>query len=145
MAIDIDRLTEAELIDLNRRIVERLRFLQQMRAHASMLQFSLGDRVTFDTDDGRRIVGTLMRYNKKSVTVFTNDQHRWNMSPSFRAVPNPATSPHRLRAPPLPRQKVSGQRSRRPKYQDRSMRVCSALRIWLKITSRDQVFCGIAR
>jgi hypothetical protein len=35
MAIDIDRLTEAELIDLNRRIVERLRFLQQMRAHAS--------------------------------------------------------------------------------------------------------------
>ena len=37
MAIDIDRLTEAERSDLNRRIVERLRFLQQMRAHASML------------------------------------------------------------------------------------------------------------
>lgn len=33
MTIDIDRLTEAELIDLNHRIVERLRFLQQMRAH----------------------------------------------------------------------------------------------------------------
>ncbi len=33
MTIDIDRLTEAELIDLNRRIVERLRLLQQMRAH----------------------------------------------------------------------------------------------------------------
>lgn len=95
MAIDIDRLTEAELIDLNRRIVERLRFLQPMRAHASMLQFSLGDRVTFDTDDGRRIVGTLMRYNKKSVTVFTDDQHRWNVSPSFlrRAEPRDITPP----------------------------------------------------
>ena len=33
MTTDIDRLTEAELIDLNHRIVERLRFLQQMRAH----------------------------------------------------------------------------------------------------------------
>ena len=93
MAIDIDRLTEAELLDLNRRIVERLRFLQQMRAHASMLQFSLGDRVTFDTDDGRTIVGTLMRYNKKSVTVITDDHHRWNVAPVFlrRAEPRDIT------------------------------------------------------
>ncbi len=30
--IDIDRLSEAELVDLNHRVVERLRFLQQMRA-----------------------------------------------------------------------------------------------------------------
>ena len=30
MKIDIDKLTEAELIDLNNRIVERLRFLHQM-------------------------------------------------------------------------------------------------------------------
>jgi hypothetical protein len=37
VAIDIDKLTEPELVDLNNRIVARLRFLQQMRAHASML------------------------------------------------------------------------------------------------------------
>ncbi|WP_205781096.1 hypothetical protein [Methylocaldum sp. SAD2] len=83
MTIDIDRLTEAELIDLNRRVVERLRFLHQMRAHASMLRFSIGARVTFDTDDGRTIVGTLVRYNKKSVTIVTDDHHRWNVSPTF--------------------------------------------------------------
>ncbi len=34
MRIDIDRLTEAELIDLNNRVVARLQFLAQMRAHA---------------------------------------------------------------------------------------------------------------
>jgi len=45
--IDIDALTEAELIDLNNRIVERLRFLNQMRAHGQMLQFKIGDRVSF--------------------------------------------------------------------------------------------------
>lgn len=33
MKIDIDKLAEAELIDLNNRIVERLRFLHQMRSH----------------------------------------------------------------------------------------------------------------
>jgi len=37
MRIDIDQLTEAELVDLNNRIVERLRVLSQMRAHARML------------------------------------------------------------------------------------------------------------
>ena len=43
--IDIDRLSEAELVDLHHKIVERLRFLEQMRAHARMLDFSIGDRV----------------------------------------------------------------------------------------------------
>jgi hypothetical protein len=47
MAINIDQLSEAELIDLNNRIVARLRFLQQMRAHVEMLEFNIGDRVTF--------------------------------------------------------------------------------------------------
>ena len=36
MRIEIDKLTEAELVDLNNRIVARLRFLREMRAHAAM-------------------------------------------------------------------------------------------------------------
>ena len=83
MAIDIDQLTEAELIDLNRRIVERLRFLHQMRAHATMVKFSIDDRVTFNTEDGRTVVGALVRYNKQTVSVVTDDGHRWNVSPRF--------------------------------------------------------------
>ena len=35
--INIDQLTEAELVDLNHKIVERLRFLQHMRAHGAMI------------------------------------------------------------------------------------------------------------
>jgi hypothetical protein len=41
MKIDIDRLTEAELIDLNHRIVARLHLLNQMRAHSEMLEFKI--------------------------------------------------------------------------------------------------------
>jgi hypothetical protein len=33
--IDIDKLSEKELIDLNNRVVARLKFLRDMRAHAS--------------------------------------------------------------------------------------------------------------
>lgn len=100
MRIDIDKLTEAELIDLNNRIVERLRFLNQMRAHAGMLEFRIGDQVTFQPAGRPPVVGMLTRYNRKTVTVITDDGHRWNVSPQFltrargaevaadRAVPN---------------------------------------------------------
>jgi hypothetical protein len=81
--INIDHLTEAELVDLNHRIVERLRLLSQVRAHKAMLEFRIGDRVTFDVEGGERVFGVLTRYNKKSVTVITDDGRRWNVSPRF--------------------------------------------------------------
>jgi len=83
MAIDIDKLTEAELIDLNNRIVARLRFLSQMRAHAQMLDFKIGDRVSFHSEGHRNVVGMLTRYNRKTVTVVTDDGQRWNVSPTL--------------------------------------------------------------
>ena len=82
MKIDIDKLTEAELIDLNHRIVERLRFLHQMRAHKTMLEFSLGERVCFQPDGRPLIFGVVTRYNKKTVTVITDTGEHWNVSPS---------------------------------------------------------------
>jgi len=83
MEINIDDLTEAELIALNHRIVERLRFLHQMRAHADMLEFKIGDRVTFQSDGQPPVTGMLIRYNKKTVTVITDEGQHWNVAPSF--------------------------------------------------------------
>jgi hypothetical protein len=83
MHIDIDKLTEAELTDLNHRIVARLQFLSQMRAHAQMLEFKIGDRVSFQPDGYRRVVGMVTRYNRKTITVITDDGQRWNVSPAL--------------------------------------------------------------
>lgn len=75
---------------LNHRIVERLRFLQQMRAHAKMLEFSIGDRVMFEPDARGPVIGVLTRYNKKTVTVLTENGERWNITPSLlRKAPTP--------------------------------------------------------
>jgi hypothetical protein len=90
MKIDLDKLTEAELIDLNNRIVARLRFLNQMRTHAQMLEFKVGDRVSFQPEGRPSLVGMLIRYNKKTVTVITDDGEHWNVSPGFlRKVEKP--------------------------------------------------------
>ncbi len=83
MAIDIDKLTEPELIDLNNRIVARLKFLQQMRAHASMLDFSLGERVSFQPDGHPVLFGVITKYNRKSVTVITESGQHWTVAPTF--------------------------------------------------------------
>jgi hypothetical protein len=81
--INIDQMTEAELIDLNHRVVQRLRLISQVHAHKAMLEFRIGDRVTFKPENGNPVFGILTRYNKKSVTVITDDGHRWNVSPRF--------------------------------------------------------------
>jgi len=83
MRIDIDGLTEAELIDLNNRVVERLKFLRHMRAHSQMLEFSIGDRVSFQPEGRPLQVGMLTRYNKKTVSLVTDEGHRWNVSPTL--------------------------------------------------------------
>lgn len=93
MKIDIDRLTEPELIDLNHRIVERLKLLEQLRAHGTMLEFSIGERVTFSPDGRPPVTGMLVKYNKKTVTDVTDDGQRWTVSPSFLQASPTQTTP----------------------------------------------------
>src|SRR5215469_14426113 len=81
--IDIDRLTEDELIDLNHRIISRLRFLRDMRSHAAMVKFRIGERVRFQPVGHPEITGFLTRYNKKSVSIIADNGQRWNVHPSF--------------------------------------------------------------
>lgn len=87
MPIDIEQLSEAEMIDLNRRIVERLRMLQQMRAHSDMLKHSIGDRVAFMADGSREIVGVLTKYNRKTVSILEENGQQWNVAPSLLYKP----------------------------------------------------------
>lgn len=86
MRIDIDALTKAELIDLNNRIVERLRFLHQIRSHKQMLDFRIGDRVMYQPEGRPLLSDTLTRDNKKTVTVVTDGGERWNVSPGLLQV-----------------------------------------------------------
>jgi hypothetical protein len=92
MNIDIDTLTEPELIDLNHRVVARLRMLRDMRAHVGMLDFRIGDRVAFQPPGRHPLEGVLTRYNRKTVTVITDDGAQWNVSPVYlRKVEEPKT------------------------------------------------------
>jgi hypothetical protein len=86
MVIDLTKLSEDELITLNRRIVERLQLMRSARSLTQLAKFSVGMVVEFDTDDGRRMSGTVARLNRRTATIMTASG-RWRVSPSLlRAV-----------------------------------------------------------
>jgi len=91
--IDIDQLSESQLIDLNHRIVARLRFLRELEAHSSMLEFRIGERVRFQPQGRSPMTGVITRYNKKSVSILTEDGQRWNVAPQLLERVQPAARP----------------------------------------------------
>jgi hypothetical protein len=81
--INIDSLSEEELVELNHKIVTRLRFLGEMRSHGAMLDFRIGEKVKFRPTGRPELIGTLTRYNKKTVTVITESGEHWNVAPGL--------------------------------------------------------------
>ena len=81
MKIDIYSLSYEDLVALNHRIVERLKFLDAVNTHEEMMQFAPGDQVSFEPSGRGRQFGTLVKYNKKTVTIITEAGQKWNVSP----------------------------------------------------------------
>ncbi len=78
--INIDGLSIDELIALNHRVIERIKFLEKAQAHVDMMAFNLGAKVSFEAADGRRF-GRLAKYNRKTVTVITDEGQQWRIPP----------------------------------------------------------------
>jgi len=83
MNIDITKLSEAQLSELNHQIVARLRYLQEARMQQQMQSFKVGDRVSFHAPGHDPKIGIVAKCNRKTVTVITEDHHQWNVAPVF--------------------------------------------------------------
>ncbi|MBN2382225.1 hypothetical protein JXQ70_05025 [bacterium] len=91
----IKRLNEDDLLFLNRLIVERLKLISQARSTSQMARFTKGDRVSFLLRDGRVIEGIVLRLNKKTVSVATDDGFQWNVAPAMLRLVSSVGSRHR--------------------------------------------------
>lgn len=92
MPVDLTRLSEDELIDLNRRIVERLQLIRSAKSLTQLARFSVGMVVEFDTDDGHTVRGTVARLNRQTATIVAASG-RWRVSPSLLRVADAQRSP----------------------------------------------------
>jgi hypothetical protein len=72
---------EEDLRYLNRMVVERLILLTQAKSTVQLAQFAEGDRVHFTTPDGADKHALVLRLNKKTASVRTDDGQHWKVSP----------------------------------------------------------------
>jgi len=79
----IREMSEADLLFLNEKIVERLKLISQAQSTVLLSQFSVGDRVRFLGREGQVVVGTIVRLNKKTISISAENGQRWNVSPNL--------------------------------------------------------------
>jgi hypothetical protein len=81
MEFDIDKLSREELLGLNHRIVERLKYLASREALELSKKFKVSDIVEFR--GGKNMVrGIIIRINRKTMSIKTNEG-QWNVHPQF--------------------------------------------------------------
>ncbi len=85
----IRHLNEEDLRFLNRLIVERLKLIGQARSTVMLARFSVGDRVSFQSTSGERKAGVIVRLNKKTASIATEDGQHWNVHPGFLTPAGP--------------------------------------------------------
>ena len=79
--IDVEKLSHEELYDLYRRIVRRINALHRSKVVEKLQEFDIGDEVSFE-HEGDIITGTVIRVNKKTLTV-RSERGNWYISPAL--------------------------------------------------------------
>lgn len=78
----VDSLSKDQLILLNRFIVERLKQMHEDQINEHMDEFEIGDTVCFENE--RKIInGIIIKINKKTISVLTENKERWNVTPTL--------------------------------------------------------------
>jgi len=79
----IKSLGESELIYMNRLVVERLKLLSQEKSTSQMMKFNIGEKVSFMSPDGIVKTGIILKINKKTMSIDTQDGTHWKVSPGL--------------------------------------------------------------
>ena len=82
--INLNDYSVEELMSLNKMIVDHLNVRQQKESQLKMMKFDIGDKVSFETQQGQIISAKIIRLNQKTVTVveeYTDKQ--WRVSPGL--------------------------------------------------------------
>lgn len=97
LSLDIDQLSEIELIALNARAVARLRQIWEIEAHRCMMSFEIGEKVWVARVGRPPLRGVIIRFNRRTVSIVTYADQRWHVSPwlLMKNKSSRVVSPHR--------------------------------------------------
>jgi hypothetical protein len=86
MDINIDGLSIAELVELNKKVVARVKALQVQERLEAASQFKIGDVVSFYGKEKAKITGIVLSIKKTKATILTEKGQQWTVSPVLLAI-----------------------------------------------------------
>lgn len=81
MNVDIDKLSKEELLELNKKIIVRLKYLSERETLEFSKKFRVGDVVEFQNEEAMTR-GIVIRINRKTLSIKT-EEGQWNIPPQF--------------------------------------------------------------
>lgn len=72
-----------ELREINEVLMLQYRSLQAVKTAHAVAAFRKGDRVSFIGKNGLKHFGTVQKVNQKTVTVFSDRQSTWRITPGL--------------------------------------------------------------
>lgn len=79
----INQLTEKELIYLNRLILHKVKMIRKANNLMAAARFNVGERVSFNDQEGKEYIGKIIRINQKTISVEVNEERYYKVHPSM--------------------------------------------------------------
>ena len=86
MDINLTAATDAELLELARNVRAERLSRHEAKCKCELSRFRSGDTVAFHDRIGRRVIGAVLRVNKKTVTVRDENGGRWRVPPTMLEI-----------------------------------------------------------
>ena len=84
--IDISSFTKSELLELNKLIIKRIKYLNNLDSLESLSSLNKGDIVSFEHGN-RYVMGVIMKINIKTASVLTENGEIWRVDPALLKKP----------------------------------------------------------
>jgi hypothetical protein len=83
--VDIRKPSKNELVELNKRVVDRLNEITNAEFINQTNAFNVADIVSFE-NNAEKLCGVILRINKKTISVAVSSQERFKISPSLLKI-----------------------------------------------------------
>ena len=82
----IEEMTLDQLLDLNEVICKRIDYLRAKQDHHVMMSLRVGNQVRFASKEGKTEFGVVIKINRKTVVILTEDQRQWKVPPGILTI-----------------------------------------------------------
>jgi len=79
MTVNIENLSVKDLLELNKKIISRVKELRAQEQLKAAERFRVGEVVSFQDRDNGKITGIIISMRKTKISILTEDNEKWTV------------------------------------------------------------------